>query len=85
MIDKAEDRELFREAMTKIGLESPRSRLADAGSLKRADREKYKSEVARITSEHKDEETRAQALAKFEHEWAARRSLRGSAAISRRA
>ena len=27
-IDKAEDRELFREAMTKIGLESPRSRLA---------------------------------------------------------
>ncbi len=49
VIDKAEDRELFREAMTKIGLESPRSRLADAGSLKRADREKYKSEVARIT------------------------------------
>ena len=47
-IDKAEDRELFREAMTKIGLETPRSRLADAASLKRADREKYKSEVARI-------------------------------------
>ncbi len=27
-IDKAEDRELFRDAMTKIGLETPRSRLA---------------------------------------------------------
>ncbi len=27
-IDKAEDRQLFREAMTKIGLESPASRLA---------------------------------------------------------
>ena len=27
-IDKAEDRELFREAMTKIGLETPRSGLA---------------------------------------------------------
>ncbi|SDU28244.1 carbamoyl-phosphate synthase large subunit [Stappia sp. ES.058] len=27
-IDKAEDRELFRQAMTKIGLETPRSRLA---------------------------------------------------------
>ena len=27
-IDKAEDRELFREAMTKIGLDTPRSRLA---------------------------------------------------------
>ena len=30
VIDKAEDRELFREAMNKIGLETPRSRLADA-------------------------------------------------------
>ena len=47
-IDKAEDRELFREAMTKIGLETPRSRLADAAVLKRADREKYKTETARI-------------------------------------
>ena len=27
-IDKAEDRELFRDAMTKIGLDTPRSRLA---------------------------------------------------------
>src|SRR5436309_7764263 len=29
-IDKAEDRALFREAMTKIGLETPRSNLANA-------------------------------------------------------
>ena len=29
-IDKAEDRELFREAMTRIGLETPRSMLANA-------------------------------------------------------
>ena len=49
VIDKAEDRELFREAMTKIGLETPRSRLADAATLKRADREKYRSEKARIS------------------------------------
>ncbi|MCJ7598111.1 MAG: carbamoyl-phosphate synthase large subunit, partial [Methyloceanibacter sp.] len=75
-IDKAEDRELFREAMTKIGLESPRSRLADAGTLKRADRDKYKSEVARLTEENSDEDARAQALAKFEHEWAAGESAR---------
>ncbi len=33
VIDKAEDRELFREAMNAIGLETPRSRLADAGRL----------------------------------------------------
>src|SRR6188474_102660 len=38
VIDKAEDRELFREAMKGIGLETPRSRLADAAVLKRADR-----------------------------------------------
>ncbi|MGZ8397148.1 MAG: carbamoyl phosphate synthase preATP-grasp domain-containing protein, partial [Rhodoplanes sp.] len=32
-IDKAEDRELFREAMHKIGLETPRSALANASVL----------------------------------------------------
>jgi carbamoyl-phosphate synthase large subunit len=39
-IDKAEDRQLFREAMIKIGLETPKSRLANASKLKHADREK---------------------------------------------
>ena len=68
-IDKAEDRELFREAMTKIGLETPRSRLADAAVLKRADREKYKTETARI-AEIADPAERAAALASFEHSWA---------------
>ena len=38
-IDKAEDRALFRDAMTKIGLETPRSKLANASELKRQDRE----------------------------------------------
>src|ERR1700744_5426080 len=40
-IDKAEDRELFREAMRKIGLETPKSALANASDLKRADRDRY--------------------------------------------
>ena len=35
-IDKAEDRELFREAMKKIGLETPKSFLANASDLKQA-------------------------------------------------
>ncbi|HSA67347.1 MAG TPA: carbamoyl phosphate synthase large subunit, partial [Methyloceanibacter sp.] len=70
VIDKAEDRELFREAMTKIGLETPRSRLADAATLKRADREKYKSEIKRITETIGDPDKRAAALASFEHAWA---------------
>src|SRR4030042_1733081 len=52
VIDKAEDRELFREAMHRIGLATPRSRLADAASLKRADRKKYKDEIARIEASH---------------------------------
>ena len=67
-IDKAEDRELFREAMTKIGLETLRSRLADAATLKRADREKYKTQTARI-AEIADPAERAAALASFEHSW----------------
>ena len=75
-IDKAEDRELFRKAMEKIGLETPRSRLADAASLKRADREKYKSGVARIESEFADPEARASARAAFDADWARHESER---------
>ena len=70
VIDKAEDRELFREAMNKIGLETPRSRLADAAVLKRADREKYKSEIARLGAEASSDDARQEALARFEHLWA---------------
>ncbi len=70
VIDKAEDRELFREAMKAIGLETPRSRLADAAVLKRADRQKHKDEVARIETAHPDPEERARALAEFEVDWA---------------
>ncbi len=40
-IDKAEDRELFREAMKRIGLETPKSRLANASSAKDSDKEAY--------------------------------------------
>src|SRR5438093_10745146 len=36
-IDKAEDRELFREAMKKIGLATPKSSLANASELKQQD------------------------------------------------
>ncbi len=70
VIDKAEDRELFREAMNGIGLETPRSRLADAAVLKRADRQKYKDEIARIGAANTDADERAKALSTFEVEWA---------------
>ena len=45
-IDKAEDRELFREAMKKIGLETPKSSLANASDLKKADRDQHAAEIA---------------------------------------
>jgi carbamoyl-phosphate synthase large subunit len=57
-IDKAEDRERFRDAMTKIGLESPKSMLANASAAKDADKELY----VRQKSEAKD-------LAVFEQQW----------------
>ena len=44
-IDKAEDRSLFREAMARIGLETPKSMLANASDAKDADR-KIKHEAA---------------------------------------
>ena len=52
-IDKAEDRELFREAMTKIGLETPRSKLANASELKQQDREQLSAPRSR-TSRRRD-------------------------------
>ena len=70
-IDKAEDRQLFREAMAKIGLETPKSRLANASALKRADREKYLSEIAAIEAEDIHPGDRKRRLGRFELDWAA--------------
>src|SRR3954462_8862934 len=68
-IDKAEDRALFREAMTKIGLETPRSKLANASELKRQDRDKYKQQRAHIEGRDLSAAQKAQLLADFELDW----------------
>jgi len=47
-IDKAEDRALFREAMKKIGLETPRSMLANATEVKEADRKAHEARRAEL-------------------------------------
>ena len=47
-IDKAEDRALFREAMAKIGLETPKSRLANATDIKDHDRKVHEAERAEL-------------------------------------
>src|SRR4029078_11196735 len=65
-IDKAEDRKLFREAMVKIGVEPPRSALANASALKQADREKHAAEVAAIKDKKLPEAQEAEALFAFD-------------------
>ncbi|HMO28320.1 carbamoyl-phosphate synthase large subunit, partial [Enterovirga sp.] len=67
-IDKAEDRSLFRDAMTKIGLETPRSALANPSALKKADREKYLAELEVARAKGRE--------AQFEAEWAANENER---------
>ena len=47
-IDMAEDRALFREAMARIGLETPRSMLANATEIKDADRKTHEAERAKL-------------------------------------
>ena len=47
-IDMAEDRALFREAMARIGLETPRSLLANATEIKDADRKTHEAERAKL-------------------------------------
>lgn len=59
-IDKAEDRQLFREAMTKIGLETPKSRLANASALKKTYRDKYLAEREKLSGA---------ALEELERQW----------------
>jgi carbamoyl-phosphate synthase large subunit len=75
-IDKAEDRQLFREAMRKIGLETPKSRLANASALKKADREKYLAEIARLEALDAHPGDRKRMLAAFEMKWMASESER---------
>src|SRR5712672_1965870 len=62
-IDKAEDRGRFPEAMTKIGLETPKSRLANASALKRQDRERYRLGRAHIEGRDLSEAQKKQAIA----------------------
>ena len=69
-IDKAEDRKLFREAMKKIGLETPKSSLANASDLKRADRALYAGDVDAIKARRLPPDEERRALEVFEGSWA---------------
>ncbi|WP_157020124.1 carbamoyl-phosphate synthase large subunit [Mesorhizobium xinjiangense] len=67
-IDKAEDRALFREAMAKIGLETPRSMLANATEVKNADRKKHEAQRLELKAAHQGNDLDA-ALDALETEW----------------
>ena len=68
-IDKAEDRHLFREAMTKIGLDTPRSRLANASDLKKADKDSFARQSAEVAALHADPAERQKAVEAFARDW----------------
>src|ERR1700731_800891 len=68
-IDKAEDRELFREAMKKIGLETPKSSLANASDLKKADRDQHAAGVGKIKAQRLSPDEERRALAALEGSW----------------
>ncbi len=67
-IDMAEDRALFREAMARIGLETPRSMLANATDIKDADRKKHDAERAKLKGELSGPEL-DKALDALENQW----------------
>lgn len=67
-IDKAEDRALFREAMEKIGLETPRSMLANATEIKEENRLLHEEARAKLKSELSGDALDA-ALDKLETKW----------------
>jgi carbamoyl-phosphate synthase large subunit len=71
-IDKAEDRELFREAMRKIGLETPKSSLANASKLKQQDRDRRAAEIAAIKARGLANEAEQAALDEYAALWDAR-------------
>ncbi len=66
-IDKAEDRALFREAMKKIGLETPKSMLANATDVKDADRKAHEARRAEVKAS--DPADLDAALDALETEW----------------
>ena len=68
-IDMAEDRELFREAMKRIGLETPKSMLANASKEKENDRDVYDLTIERLLHEGGD-------VSAFKKQWADQEPVR---------
>ncbi|MCP8893948.1 carbamoyl-phosphate synthase large subunit [Shinella daejeonensis] len=67
-IDMAEDRALFREAMARIGLETPKSVLANATDIKDQDRKSHEAERAKLKADLSGEAL-DNALDELENRW----------------
>ncbi len=72
VIDKAEDRELFREAMGRIGLDVPRSAFVNTSAIKRRFAEERDAGREEIEKRFPSGEERDAALRDFETEWLGR-------------
>ena len=68
-IDMAEDRKLFRDAMTRIGLATPKSMLANASELKMQDRARHAEETGRIDRLDAPAARKEQLRAEFLKQW----------------
>jgi len=69
VIDKAEDRELFRNAMKSIDLDVPRARLANATALKADDRAIHDQLIADIKSNDQNDDERGARIAEINASW----------------
>ena len=82
VIDKAEDRDLFRTAMHEIGLETPKSAFVNTSELKRRFETDYRSRLEEIGKSAGDQDEREAAIADFDAETTPPRiGLHGTAKI----
>jgi carbamoyl-phosphate synthase large subunit len=70
-IDKAEDRELFRTAMHRIGLETPRAAFVNTSELKQRFLAEHDTQLAAIITGNPEPAHQAKAVAGFEQDWTA--------------
>ena len=75
-IDMAEDRELFREAMTRIGLATPLAAFVNTSELKQRFRNERAARIAEIEADTPAGKERDDALKAFDTEWASGERLR---------
>ena len=76
VIDKAEDRDLFRTAMREIGLETPRSAFVNTSDLKKRFEQEYEDKRAAIEAANFTQAQKDTALQTLKADWGTSESLR---------